>query len=230
MAMSKYERKKLLRMQAKGQQKEKHASVQRTDRTKTYVFFGIIALAVFGIAFFIYSRSTTTWPGADDDPVMGDANASLTVIEFGDYKCPYTRQFNQGILDQLIDEYGDRVKFVYRDMPTGLHGDSVTPAVAAGCAAKQGKFKEYHDALFREPEATAARLKAIATSLGLDREAFDRCFDDKARKTEVMDDYRDGRAAQVSQTPTIFIGDNIRLDGLYTKTAYEDAINFALKN
>lgn len=230
MELSKHERKKLLRQQAKEQQNQDRSRSSRKNLTKNIMLFGIIGLVVLGIGWYIFSASTVTWPTADDDPILGNPEGQLTIIEFGDYKCPFTKQFNQGILGELLDEYGDRVKFVYRDMPTGKHGDSRTPARAADCAADQGKFKEYHDLLFRNQEASRTKLVSMARDLGMDIDQFNACFESSESRDEVNKDYLDGRDAVVTQTPTLFIGESIRLDGLYSKQAYVDAIEWALEN
>ena len=93
--------------------------------------------------------------GVDDDPVLGDAGAPVTIIEFGDYQCPSCRLFWVDVEPRLKKDYIDtgKVKLVFRDFPiVENHPEAIVAAMAAQCAAEQGKYWQYHDKLFREQD------------------------------------------------------------------------------
>src|SRR4030042_1074793 len=91
---------------------------------------------------------------ADDDPVLGDVNAPVTLIEFSDFQCPYCLTFWREVFPQLKSTYIDtgKVRFVYRDYPLPFHAMAQTYAEAAQCANEPGKYWEMHDQLFTKQE------------------------------------------------------------------------------
>lgn len=88
---------------------------------------------------------------ADDDAVLGNPNAPVTVIEFSDYECPFCKRFYDQTLGQIKKEYIDtgKVKFIYRDYPLSFHPGAEPAAQAANCAGEQGKYWEMHDKIFQ---------------------------------------------------------------------------------
>ena len=91
----------------------------------------------------------------EDDPVLGDTNAPITIIEFSDYECPFCKRHFDQTLPQLISQYvnSGKVKIVFRDFPLSFHDPMATKeAVAANCAKDQGgdkKYFEFHDEIFK---------------------------------------------------------------------------------
>jgi protein-disulfide isomerase len=144
----------------------------------------------------------------DDDPIMGAADAPITIIEFSDFNCPYCGRFSSETLPRLLDKYEGKVRFVYRDMPIIGGQISVETAIAAECAADQGKFTEYHNLLYSDT-AAATRQRDVyiryAVQLGLDEPTFTACLDDPTKSTEVSLDYLDGQEQNITGTPTFFI-------------------------
>lgn len=167
---------------------------------------------------------------ADDDPAWGPADAKVTVIEFSDFQCPYCRRFHDETLPQLRQMYGDRIRFVYRDLPlTSLHAFAQGAAEAAECADEQGKFWEYHDLLFQNQTALQpADLKAYAARLGLNQSAFDACVDSHKYADEVNADVQAASDAAITGTPTFFINGR-RLVGAQPLSAFQQAIDAALQ-
>lgn len=146
----------------------------------------------------------------DNDAVLGDSNAPVTIIEFSDYECPYCGRFWQQTLPELKTNYINtgKVKFVYRDFPlTSLHSDALHAAIAAECVREQGgdvAYFEYHDKLFSsQPELSDANLKSWAKDFGYD---IDSCLDSNKYKDEVEKDLADGSNVGVRGTPAFFIG------------------------
>jgi len=135
----------------------------------------------------------------------GPANAPIELIEFSDFQCPYCQRANPTVL-QVLNTYGDRIRFVYRHFPLGNHPNAKPAAEASQCAAEQGKFWEYHDALFANPSKLAdADLKQRAAELGLDGGKFNACVDTHKYKTHVESDMKAGEEAGVNGTPAFFI-------------------------
>ncbi len=143
----------------------------------------------------------------DDDPARGPDDAKVTIIEFSDFQCPYCARFHAQTLPRILDEYGDQIRFVYRDFPLeNIHPRARPAAIAAECADDQGKFWEYHDLLFTNQTALDdASLKGYASQLGLDNDDFASCYDAKKHDGEVSEDLSAGLEVSVTGTPTFFI-------------------------
>jgi len=151
----------------------------------------------------------------DDDPILGNKNAEVTVIEFSDYQCPFCRSFWKDTLPLLKSEYIDtgKIKLVFRDYPLAFHAMAKSAATAANCAGKQGKYWEMHDKIFTEQEKLGQGtiqfdsddLKKWATDLNLKKNQFDQCFDGDEFNEEIAADTADGNKAGVSGTPSFFI-------------------------
>ncbi len=99
----------------------------------------------------------------DDDPVKGNPDATVTIVEFSDFQCPFCQRFHQTTLPLILENYVDtgKVKFVYKDFPIqSLHPNGALPAaVASECADEQGMFWQYHDKLFQ----TQKKWERLAT-------------------------------------------------------------------
>jgi protein-disulfide isomerase len=165
----------------------------------------------------------------DDDPAQGSEDAAVTIIEFSDFQCPYCARFDTETLPQILSNYGDRVRFVYRDFPlTSLHENALKAAEASECADDQGKYWEYHDLLFQNQSALDdASLKSYAASLGLDTAAFDQCLDSDAQMSEIQKDVQDGITAGVQGTPAFFVN-GILIEGAQPYAVFQAAIEAAL--
>ena len=146
----------------------------------------------------------------DGSPFMGDKNASLTLIEFSDYQCPFCSRHFQQTLPQIITEYvkTGKVKYVLRDFPLqSMHPAALKAAEAARCAGDQGKYWEMHDRLLVNPRALAPKdLTAHAQSVGVEALSFQRCVEAGKYAATVRKDLADGQQAGVNGTPTFFLG------------------------
>jgi protein-disulfide isomerase len=142
---------------------------------------------------------------ADDDPWTGAAQAPVTIVEFSDFECPYCKN-NVSVLNELLAKYPGKLKLVYRDFPGPNHQQALSAAQAAQCAAEQGRFWDYHDALFaRQASATRWNYSALAEDLGLHQSLFDVCMKENRYREEVLKDLQDGLELGVRSTPTFFI-------------------------
>jgi len=145
----------------------------------------------------------------DDDPSIGSPDAPVTIVEFADFGCPYSRQSSLVIRAAAL-KWGDQVRFVYRDFPiTELHPAAELAAEAGECAQDQGRFWEYHDKLYlNQTDLREETLVRFARELNMDVEAFERCLGSGVYKEEVAEDYAAGVAAGVRGTPTFFLNGN----------------------
>ena len=165
-------------------------------------------------------------PAVGDDYVLGDANAPVTIIEFGDYQCPFCGRFFSQTEPQIRENYvkTGKAKFVYKDLVIidgfGAGGqESANSAMAANCAGEQGKFWEYHDLLFEteiaDGEENNGNLNKslfvnLARKLGLNETSFTSCFDSKRYLAEVEGDTAEAEASlpQLS-TPATFVNNRL---------------------
>ena len=141
----------------------------------------------------------------DDDPVRGEPNAPVTVVEFTDFQCPACAAMHP-VLEEVLKSYGNKVRFVVRDFPLDQHENARKAAEAANAAHAQGKFFEYAALLFKNQKALeVASLKKYASDLGLNRARFDAELDRGIYAAEVKKDLEDGEMYGIGSTPTIFI-------------------------
>jgi protein-disulfide isomerase len=180
----------------------------------------LATILVVGMAGSIEARQLKGVISVDDDPVLGEATAQVTIIEFGDYQCPTCRLFWHDVEPRLKKEYIDtgKVKFVFRDFPIiASHPEAAIASMAAQCAADQGKYWQYHDKVYREQDNRGddvirfkpADLKNWAADLKLDTAAFNACLDSSRYKNEVEKDFTDGMAIGVRGTPTFIINGRV---------------------
>lgn len=141
----------------------------------------------------------------DDDPVRGDANAPVTIVEFTDFQCPSCANL-QPILEEALKSYGTKVKLVVRDFPLPRHENARKAAEAANAANAQGKFFEYTALLFkRQDKLDLASLKKYASELGLNRARFDAALASGQYAAEVEHDIDDGQLYGIDSTPAVFV-------------------------
>ena len=156
---------------------------------------------------------------ADDDPVIGNPGAPITIIEFSDFQCPFCERFSAQTLPALQEAYIDKglAKLVFRDFPIqSIHPNAAVTALAAECADDQGGFKGMHDMLFENRAKWAKSssqdivntLIGYASAIGIDTEEFEECLVMGRHIDEISKDLADGRAYGVSGTPEFYIGND----------------------
>lgn len=172
-------------------------------------------------------------PGKDGglfDParLRGSPQAPVMIVEFSDFQCPFCRKV-QPILKNLLAKYEGRVSLTYRDFPLrGMHGQAELGAESARCAGEQGKFWEYHDLLFDNPDKINRNgLVELARNLKLDEKQFDECLSDGRYRTKVEEDLQRGIRAGVLGTPGFLIN-GILLSGAQPEAAFEHVIQSEL--
>ncbi len=184
----------------------------------------------------------------DDDPVLGDKNAKVTLIEFSDYECPFCKRHFDQVYSQLKKDYIDtgKVKLVFRDYPLSFHDPMATfEANAANCSREQGgdsTYFKFHDEIFARTKSggnglTKDDVYKIASDLGLNQANFKACADSDKYSDEIKKDFSDGGSAGVSGTPSFFVGKSDssgtitgqNIVGAQPYTAFQTAIDALLK-
>ena len=151
----------------------------------------------------------------DGDPSIGPADAPITIVEFSDYQCPYCQAWYQQTFDQLMANYPDKIRFVYRDLPLPGHPESLPAAEAANCAGEQGAYWKFHNDLFSGQYSLGrAAYEQYASDLGLDTAAFTACLDDHRYQAEVKADYADAVRIGLNGTPSFVINGRILVGAL----------------
>lgn len=145
-----------------------------------------------------------------NNPLKGDKNAKLTLIEFSDYQCPFCARHFRETLPQIEKDYINtgKLKYVLREFPIeSIHRDAFKAAQAANCAGEQGKYWEMHDRLFQnQNQLGAADLPKHAQAIGLKTAEFEECLRSGKRAEKIRKDREDGQRAGVQGTPTFFLG------------------------
>jgi protein-disulfide isomerase len=142
----------------------------------------------------------------DGAAVKGARDAPVTIVEFSDFHCPFCKRVVT-TLKQLETKYPGKVRLVFRDLPLDqLHPGARRAHEAARCAKDQGKFWEYHDALFaNEPDSSPARLGGYARQVGLDLAKFDACVAGGTHAAAVQKDVDEATRLGLNGTPAFFI-------------------------
>lgn len=158
-------------------------------------------------------RVKLTLPVSERDHIQGLMTAPVTLIEYGDYECPYCAQAYM-ITKEIQERLGSKLRFVFRNFPlTKVRPHAYQAAIAAETAAAQNKFWEMYDYLFKHGQVlTEDTLKQTAANLGLEVDRFDREFRDRTYSSRVDEDIESGKSSGVGSTPTFFINED-RYDG-----------------
>jgi protein-disulfide isomerase len=156
-----------------------------------------------------------TLPVGERDHVQGPAVAAVTLVEYGDYECPYCGEAYP-IVKEVQRRLGDQLRFVFRNFPLAeMHPHAQHAAEAAEAAGAQEQFWPMHDALYEHQRALDdAHLRRQAAELGLDEGRFDRELSDHTYAGRVREDFLSGARSGVNGTPTFFINSR-RHDGSY---------------
>jgi len=145
-------------------------------------------------------------------PIMGDSNAPIAILEWGDYQCTFCYRFHQNTLDIINDDFikTGKVKLVFRDFP--LNGpDSILAAEAAYCAEDQEKYWQYHNELYKNWGGektgwiTREALDRFAVTVDLDLVEFNTCLDEHKYQNRVNTHYEFGKEIGIDATPSFLV-------------------------
>lgn len=141
------------------------------------------------------------------DHIRGNSKAGFTIVEFSDFQCPFCERFAPTV-QQVLKEYGNKVRFVYKHFPLdSIHPWARPAALASECASEQGKFWEYHDALFqRQDEFGTDFWGKLAGELKLNVGKFNDCVSSGKYAARVEADYQQGLVSGVRGTPHTIVG------------------------
>ncbi len=175
---------------------------------------------------------------SSNDVILGDPKAPVTLIEYGDYQCPFCGRMFSQVEPRLRDEYikTGKVKMVFRNFQF-LGTESVLAAEAAACAKEQGKFWAYRDATYQaeikdgiENNGNLNRnlFVALAKNVGLDVEKFSSCYDSGKYENQIKQETSDAASLGVNSTPTNFVNGQV-INGAQPYEQFQSAIENALK-
>ena len=160
--------------------------------------------------------------------LQGSDKAPVTVVEFSDFQCPYCRRV-QPTLAALADQYGDEVRWGFKDLPlTDIHPEAMRAAQVGRCADEQGKFWEYRSKLFEKELFTDSTYTEIANELNLKPDALLGCANSSRHQTAVVRDMQEARSLGITGTPAILIN-GILVTGAREIEVYQQVIDRELK-
>ncbi len=203
---------------------------------KTYVYYGqmkrgeVVDLPQFDEKFTasktpVISQSTVDRAliEGDDAPATGAdaATAQLTIVEFGDFECPYTKD-EYPVVGQMIAKYGDRVRFIFRNYPLEeIHTHAKDAALAAACAQEQQKFWPFYERVFQGTPALSFKdFSRYGEGAGLNMKQFEKCVDDQRYKEKVENGIALAEKVGVAGTPVFFFNGQ-RVEGAIPADTFE---------
>ena len=174
-------------------------------------------------------------PGANPPHALGDAKASVTLEEFGDFQCPPCGLLHP-VLKTMEQEYGPRLRIIFRQFPlVSVHQYAAVAARSAEAAGMQGKFWEMHDLLYENQKSWSNAFdvrpifEGYATKIGLDLEQFRRDSSSEAAAQRILQDGKRGTALGVKGTPTVFMnGSEVPFESLLVPEKLRGLINTQL--
>lgn len=213
-----------------------------TKRGNRKLIFAAAAIALV-LLYFAFSSSSVPAPAGESSssqfsglnlsghPIRGAANASVTIVEFSDFQCPYCK-LAAPTVSRIMADYAGRVNFRYFSFPLSGHANAPKASEAYECATDQGKGWEMFDLLFEKGSGdgtglAVADLKGYAAGLKLDTAAFNACLDSGSKAAKVSADAAYGASLGVSATPYFFINGK-PLVGAQPYAAFKSAVDLAL--
>jgi protein-disulfide isomerase len=147
--------------------------------------------------------------GTQGESFRGDTSATVAIVEYADFECPYCGQYEHDIYPHIAKDYVEtgKVKYFYRDLPLPMHPHAMIAARAARCAGEQGKYWEMHDSLFaKQNTIREADMPGRAQELGLDTQKFSECLSSDRYTDQIKQSAMEAQKMGIGGTPTFFIG------------------------
>jgi protein-disulfide isomerase len=178
----------------------------------------------------VSERALLTIPVGPEDHSSGPADAKLTVVEYGDYQCPYCGQAFP-IVEKLRDEFADSMRFVFRNLPLAdVHPNAEAAAEVAEAVARQGKFWEIHDTLFEnQRDLSAAALLRYVEEVGADVKEATKEIADGGPRQRVEADFEGAIRSGANGTPTFFVNGE-RYDGSWLHEPFSEYLKQVLES
>lgn len=177
---------------------------------------------------------TSKSKGKPTEHIMGKGQSGVTLVEYGDYQCPYCAQYYP-VVKQVVEKYGDQIFFQFRNFPLmSMHQNAFAAARAAEAASMQGKFWQMHDLLYQNQTqwsnaaSPTSHFQQYAKQLGLDMSKYNKDFSSSAVNDAINADIAEGNKLKVEATPTFFInGKKIKVTA--DPSSFEQQIQDAIK-
>lgn len=177
-----------------------------------WVIIGIITILLFGgaIVFSNVSNKQSNEGVAVTSHVKGNPEAAVTLVEYSDFQCPACAAF-QPVIAQILEKYGNDMNFEYKHFPLPIHSFALQAAAAAEAAGQQGKFFEYHDALFENQDewaksaTPAVFFMKYAKDLGLNEEQFKTQTNSSILRENIQANLKEGRELGLTGTPSFYL-------------------------
>jgi len=177
-----------------------------------WVIIGIITVVLFGGAILFSNVSTqqSNQGVAAISHIEGNPDAAVKLVEYSDFQCPACAAF-EPIMNQVLEKYGNNISFEYKHYPLPIHSFALQAAAAAEAAGQQGKFFEYHDALFENQDEWSKSVTPVvlfekyAQDLGLDVEKFKTQSKSSVLRENIQANLKEGRELGLTGTPSFYL-------------------------
>lgn len=214
--------------------------------TKTWVIFGVICVALFSGLIYISKKNqisvdvsklnensilaASAQNGNIADHVDGNTSSKVTMIEYGDFQCPYCGQAYPG-MKQVVTDYKNKITFIFRNFPlTSMHPNALAAATAAEAAGLQGKYWEMFNKLYENQSGWSnlttnqrtSTFTGYAKLIGIDESKFKANLEEKSVATKIGFDQALGKKINVTGTPSIYINGKKISDDAYSKLVGND--------
>lgn len=164
----------------------------------------------------------------EGDHIRGNVDAPVTIVEYSDFQCPFCARFHPTV-KQILENYPDKVRWVYKHFPlASIHPEATPAAEASECAAEQGKFWEFADGLFdNQSRLSKSFYSDLAEDLGLNTSQFDECVSSRKYQDLVQANLDEGADVGVRGTPGSFVNGEV-IPGAVPYNSLEQAVERAL--
>ncbi len=201
-----------------------------------FIIIGLVIYAIFltqpNISEIVISKNFGTITKSLGSPFLGPSDASLTIIEFGNYQCDKCQKWFQEVRPIIMTEYVDKGEINMIFVDTQLRKNIPLASFASYCANDQKKYWDYHSMLFQnsiENEIDVNLLKQLATELGLDGDSFEECLDSGKYEKKIKYSTYEAKKNGISRLPTFIIIDSAgnyeRISGFQPFSIFEEKIN-----
>jgi protein-disulfide isomerase len=216
------------------------------EQIRKYFLVGAGILLVIIVAGLVWAIMADSGEGGDNldpnitfndnqNPAIGPSDAKVTVRIYSDFQCPAC-QFAEAELAQIRNEYQDRVRFIWNDLPlTQIHPNATAAAAAARCAGEQGHFWEYADRIFATQDAweymqtPRTHFLSLSQEYGMDEESFTKCMVNGQNMGLIKADYQEAVSMNLTGTPTFFINRKM-IVGAIDAATWRTELDSALAN
>jgi protein-disulfide isomerase len=157
--------------------------------------------------------------------IMGDTKAAVSIIEFSDFECPFSKKFFKASFADIKKNFIDtgKASFSYRNLPLPFHQNARPAAAACECAGDQGKYWGVFEKFMSTEKLDETAIQQAAKDSGLDMNAFDACVKNKTHDTRIDTDLKDAQANNIEGTPTVLINGRV-VSGAYPYETFEKII------